>query len=205
MQKILDSRAEAPIARVQDAESTVDVYLLPLDDFPADLASRMADRLSRDLQLRVRASLPMGSADVRTLPGTHQLIAESIIDQAAKVGARLPSRSSHSIVIAMTSRDMNSADHKVRFTFASHDNTKRVAVVSIARMSFAKYPAGLTGKTSASQSDVDMRLYKMLKRAVGESYFGYTRSSNINDVMYSPLMSLNDLDAIGTDFVGKYH
>jgi hypothetical protein len=39
----------------------------------------------------------------------------------------------------------------------------------------------------------------MTKRAIGEMYLGWKRSPNFGDIMYSPLMSLDELDKLGLD------
>ena len=43
------------------------------------------------------------------------------------------------------------------------------------------------------------RLLKMTKRAIGEMYLGWHRSTDPNDVMFAPLMSLDDLDRMGSE------
>ena len=40
----------------------------------------------------------------------------------------------------------------------------------------------------------------MVKKAIGLQYYGYSRTTDLNSVMYSPIMSLDDLDIIGTSF-----
>ena len=44
-------------------------------------------------------------------------------------------------------------------------------------------------------------MYKLIKRAIGEMHLGWRRSTNPDDVMYAPLMGLQDLDRIGTRHV----
>ena len=44
---------------------------------------------------------------------------------------------------------------------------------------------------------VSARLYKLVKRSIGEMRLGWQRSSSRLDIMYSPLMSVQDLDSIG--------
>ena len=38
-----------------------------------------------------------------------------------------------------------------------------------------------------------------MKRAIGEMHFGWKRSSDSKDLMYAPIMSLDDLDHIGLE------
>ena len=45
-----------------------------------------------------------------------------------------------------------------------------------------------------------LRTYKMTKREIGIVHFGYPRSTDVKDLMYSPIMSLEDVDRMGTEF-----
>lgn len=136
----------------------------------------------------------MGTRDLSPFSDVSQYPAEDIIEQANQVGTRLLDRAEHSAFIALTERDINARARQLRFLFAQHDKDKRTSVVSTARMKYG------TATLPATPDQVFMRLYKMTKRSIGEQYFGYSRSGNIKDLMYSPIMSLADIDAIGTDF-----
>jgi hypothetical protein len=75
--------------------------------------------------------------------------------------------------------------------FSSHDSELRASVVSTARMI---EPGDFSQRAASLLAD---RFSKMIRRAIGEIQFGWKRSSNINDVMYSPIMGVDDLDRIG--------
>jgi hypothetical protein len=153
-----------------------DIYLLPVDDFSYEFTDQLARKLSTELNLKVRASLPMGIGDLKDLPNSSQFTNEKFV------------------VIALTTRDINDRSQLLRFLFARNDMSTHTSVISIARM-FATTP-----KVEGTQAQVGLRIYKMVKRAIGEQYFGLPRSTSIADIMYAPIMSLEDIDAMGLDY-----
>jgi predicted Zn-dependent protease len=107
---------------------------------------------------------------------------------------RLPNTNEKFLVIALTTRDINDRSQSLRFLFASNDKMTHTSVISVARM-FASTPT-----VDGTQAQVGLRIYKMVKRAIGEQYFGLPRSASIADIMYAPIMSLEDIDAMGVDY-----
>jgi predicted Zn-dependent protease len=184
----------APQPPAVTPELPVDVYLVPVDDFPFEFTDRLARQLSTDLNLRVRASLPMGIGDIRPLPKHSQLAAEDIIERAHEVGLRLLDADERRVVVALTTRDINDRSQSLRFLFASTNKATHTSVISVARM------LASTPKVEGTQAQAGLRIYKMVKRAIGEQYFGLPRSADISDIMYAPIMSLEDIDAMGTDY-----
>ncbi|WFP50151.1 hypothetical protein PL263_18910 [Methylomonas sp. EFPC3] len=188
---IPDFKPAPPQTKTQPAEKTgpVDVYLLPLDDFSADYAAQMAKTLTKEFGIRVKATLPLGSLRLHAFPGTQQYAAQDIFEQAGTVMRRLPEGGKHTHFVFLTNRDINARDRNFRFQFSFHDRDCRCSVVSAARMH-------QPGDTATSPA-VETRFLKMTKRAIGEMDLGWTRSTDIKDLMYSPIMSLDDLDALG--------
>lgn len=175
-------------------EPPTDVYLLPVNDFPFEFCDQLARRLSAELNVHVRASLPMGIGDLAPLAKDSQLAADDVIARAHEVGLRLPNTNGKLVVIALTTRDINDRSQTLHFLFAKNDQATHTSVISAARM-FASTP-----KAQGTQAQVGLRIYKMVKRAIGEQYFRVPRSADISDVMYTPIMSLEDIDAMGRDF-----
>lgn len=191
----------SPPKTVTAAELTSDVlspaitvYLIPVEPYSFEFANELAHKLSKDLKLNVRASLPMGAKELSPLSGSSQFAADEIIERAHDVAVRLPNKSDRAIAIALTTLDINERSQALRFLFAKSNKFNHTSVISTARM---LYP---TPVATASQEQIKLRVYKMAKRAIGELYFGLARSSNIDDIMYAPIMSLEDIDAIGMDF-----
>ncbi len=98
------------------------------------------------------------------------------------------------IFVVLTRDDLNTEIGGTRFAFAMHFPPQRLSIVSMARLSDA-----FSGKKD-NPAVTKLRLYKMVKKAMGTQYYGYPRSTDLKSVMYSPVMSLVDLDAIGTSF-----
>jgi predicted Zn-dependent protease len=136
----------------------------------------------------------MGDADLLQLPRGDQISANDIVVRAHRIGQRIEPDNNKLVVIALTTRDINDSAQSLRFLFSQNQAESRTAVVSIARMTHA------TSRAEGSQAQIATRIYKMVKRQIGELHFGLKRSSDLSDVMYAPIMSLEDVDAMGSNF-----
>lgn len=171
------------------------VYLIPLDDFSADFTVWLARVLSDELKICVRSSLAMGTGGIAPFAGTNQYPAEDVVIAASDVIARLNENDPKTCYVIITNKDINERSRNFRFVFAWHETPKKVSVVSAARMVFGSQGMPVSNEIIFS------RIYKMTKRAIGEQYFGLARSSDLRDIMYSPIMGLDDLDQIGTNYL----
>ncbi len=167
---------------------------MPMDDFNFPEAALLSKSLSRELGIQVKATLNIGSSGLSPFPGTTQFPAEDIEAIARRAIPNLPDTRPDSAFIVLTQRDINTKDRSLRFNFTVHNKSTRIAIVSSARLVL-----GQSGK--ADLQTIRNRLAKMVKRNIGDVYFGYTRSTDIHDVMYSPIMSLDDVDKMGSDFI----
>lgn len=175
----------------------VPVYLVPLDDFPEELAAALAKSLQNNLGFRVKASVKLPPLTIGTAPGTTQLVSDDILLQGSRASSRLPEASATTYRIFLTTKDINSRSANLRFQFSAHNKTLNCSVVSLARL--FDYVGERPVFTERSVS----RLLKMTKRAIGEMYLGWKRSPDFGDIMYSPLMSLDELDKLGLDHTEK--
>lgn len=171
----------------------VSVYLVPLADFPQDLASSLAKRLQQDLNLRVKASLQLPPLNLSTLPGTNQYVLEDILSLGSAASASFPEAGPTTYRIFLTLRDINSRSGNFRFQFSAHNKSLNCSVISLARL--LEY----TNNQPVFNERASTRLMKMTKRAIGEMRFGWPRSTDRSDLMYSPIMSLDDLDRLGLE------
>lgn len=178
------------VAREQGPDTVV-VYLVPLDDFPEAVASSMARFMSDDMKIWAKATLRLPPADYARLPGSNQLAGEDVIARVQPQLRALPEAAESTYFLLLTTRDINSAAAGQRFHFSMHNRKANTSVVSLARL--FKYAGG----APVVDQQVLLRLYKMTKRAIGEMHLGWKRSSDRQDIMYSPLMGLADLDSIG--------
>jgi predicted Zn-dependent protease len=184
--------APSQTATEQAQRSGVDVYLVPLEGFPEPLANDLANWLRQDTGLNIKCT-PAASCDYAVLtPLRSQYIAESFYDGMNRTAARLPERSRQTAVIFLTEKDIYLESANLRFVFATHRDP-RMSLVATGRFA----PTGVS-------RPADLRLFnertlKLLKRAIGQQYYGYSRSSDPDSLMYSPLMGVPDLDAIRLD------
>ena len=176
---------------VTEETSPISVYFIPLDDFNADYSVFLAQKFSAEFGVKMKSSLPIGSAKLQPFAGTQQYAAENIFALAKPVLERLPDQAPNAFYILLTNRDINSRLRTFRFMFSWHDKDLRTSVISTAR---------LRPESDASPKAAELvagRLNKMIGRAIGEMQFGWQRSTNIDDVMYAPIMSIDDLDRMG--------
>lgn len=170
---------------------SIAVYIVPLDDFPEDAASALARFLQQQLGIRIKASLKLPPLGLSALPGTNQYAVEDILAQGAAASSSLPETSPRTYRLFLTTRDINNRTANFRFQISSHNPGSNCSVLSVARL--LEYPNNKSLFTNLSAS----RLVKMAKRAIGEMTLGWTRTTNPTDLMYAPIMSIDDLDRIG--------
>lgn len=191
MQQPQPVQSSTPPAETKADERDVVVYFLPLDDFNVEASASLARHFSEEFGVRMRSALPMGSRELRPFEGTQQYAAEDILSLAASVLARLPTQAPDASYVILTNRDINARARTFRYMFSWHDSLLRASVVSTARLA---EPGDSSPRAASLLAD---RLGKMVRRAIGELQFGWKRSGNIDDAMYSPLMGIEDLDRIG--------
>ena len=90
--------------------------------------------------------------------------------------------------IVLTDRDINSKSLNFRFQYSMHSPMANTSVLSVARMRYANDGSPATADMVAS------RVAKMLLRIVGEMRLGWKRVNDPTDLMYAPIMSIDDVD-----------
>ena len=95
----------------------------------------------------------------------------------------------------LTTRDINFRSATLRFVFSAHNPEINASVVSLARL----YDY-VDDKPVLTQRSL-LRLLKLAKRAIGEMRLGWKRSSDPGDIMFAPLMSLDDVDRMGINHI----
>lgn len=171
-----------------------DVYLLPLDDFDYRTADQLARILRQELKLRVRATVNVGSGGVEKINNGAQYSAESLLKIGGQAAASLSEKSGKTIFVVLTAHDINSVEGSLRFLFSLNNRGEKIAVLSTARLAIG------IENNAAGMDLFGRRCVKMIKRQVGELYYGYPRSTDISDVMFAPIMSLETIDKMGSEF-----
>ncbi len=166
----------------------VALYVIPTDGMPEDIAAGVARALTKDTGLWVKASLWAPSGIKEPMAGTNQYPAEDYFALGASMSRQLQDAGPRTYFIVLTERDINSRSRNLRFLFASHSPMARTSVLSAARLVYQQ------DGTPAPLELVAARMQKMLMRIVGEMKFGWQRSSDPADLMFAPIMSLDDID-----------
>lgn len=176
----------------------VDIILLPTSDFPQPNAVALAGRLARMTGLRVRAMLAIGEI----APKVGQVDANLAITRTMPVVERLRSRYGDAVVILLTMADINDPGAGTNFLFAQHDLDQRISILSAYRMRDDLLVRWSDALPADEAAPVNQRLIKFLLRSVGEQHYRLPRSTDIRSAMYAPIMSLDDIDAMGTELDG---
>lgn len=178
---------EAPKAQV--ASGLADVYLMPFYGFDESLAWKFANKLSDELGLRVRATTSLPFPKDALDASRKQFIAEKFYEPMARANLRIYDVKPSCVYIGLVRGSIFSHNAGYRFVFALY--SQNMAIVGDAEI-------GALG--TAPDFVYNERMLKILKRAIGKLYYNYRPSSDINSLMYSPLMSVKDLDAIGSNY-----
>jgi len=186
------STAPAPEPKLppEHFSETNDVILLPTEDFQFEFAANLAKVLSNDTGLKIRAMLNLGTSEWKPYTSSVQYDPAKLKDIALPAISQLKKTYGASLCILLTTRDINSATGNLRFVFAESYPQDNVSVISVARMVFVG-----PGQQASAQL-IGERMRKMTLRTIGFQYFRLPRSANPRDLMYSPLMSLEALDAL---------
>jgi len=166
----------------------VSLYVIPTDGFPEQLAANIARALTKDTGIWVKSSLSIPSEINNPMPGTNQYPADDYLMVGLRVAKQLPDVSVRTYFIVLTDRDINSRSQNFRFQYSFHNPMARTSVLSVARLAFDK-----DGST-APIDVISLRTQKMLMRIVGEMKLGWKRTTEPTDLMYTPIMSVEDID-----------
>jgi len=165
-----------------------------MEGVAAEYVSSVQDRLTRETGLTVRATVEAGKSPDMYNTASRQIVSEKIVEAYKDMPERLKPSTPKTAYIILTADDLNQEDRKLRFVFMTTFPAQRMGVISMARMK-DNLNGALVVPTRTKE-----RLYKMAKKAVGILYYGYSRSSDRHSVMFSPVMGLEDLDQVGTDW-----
>jgi len=160
------------------------VVLVPLDDFPAERATAIRDRLSADYGLSITVAPALAVRDATFDPASGQVVAESVVQQ---LGAYHPEWQGGVLVIGLTTTDLR-IDSRPDWRFAfSYRVSDGVAVVSSANMSVL-IDFGEDARWN--------RFGKMVLRQVAFLYYGLRPVEDPTDLLYNSILSTGDVDRI---------
>lgn len=174
-----------PLASPVDA---VHVYVIPTDDISENVAGSIARTLTRESGLWIKATGWTPSGTMEPFAGTNQYAAEDFFPLAPRLARMLRDASPRTYFIILTTRDINARNRNFRFQYSYHNPMANTSVLSIARLRHQ-----MDGSPAPLETVV-ARVTKMLMRIVGEMRMGWKRSGDPSDLMYAPIMSIEDID-----------
>ena len=166
----------------------VGLYVIPTDGVPEQFAAAVARALTKDTGLWVKSSMKVPSDNVEPFAGTNQYPADDYLPFGIRVSKQLQDTTARTYFIVVTDRDINSRSQNFRFQYSFHNPMARTSVLSVARLFYEK------DGSAAPDDVVALRVQKMLLRIVGEMRFGWKRTNDPTDLMYAPIMSIEDID-----------
>ncbi|MFA6172602.1 MAG: hypothetical protein WC334_02020 [Kiritimatiellales bacterium] len=172
-----------------------DVYLIPMYGFPMERANRLEKDIKKELGLSVTVSTHMGYSDSMVNEKQKQYDAGKIAWAARGVIRRLPGDLDNTTFLVLLDRDLNSRPFNLRYNFSAHfDRFGKITPISTTRMD------PVTFNQRPDEELLYSRLKKMAYKSIGIQHYGYDPSSDLDSVMYGPIMSLDDLDRMGSRF-----
>jgi len=166
----------------------VSLYVIPTDGFPEQLAASIARALTKDTGQWVKSSLLIPSGVTDPMPGTNQYPADDYLPFGLLAAKQLRDANARTYFIVLTDRDINSRTQNFRFQYSAHNPMARTSVLSVARLRYEK------DGSVASAEVIGVRTQKMLMRIVGEMKLGWQRTTDPTDLMFTPIMSIDDID-----------
>jgi len=167
----------------------VRVYLVPMEGIPPAYAASIAQHIEFRHKLRTKATTVLGKQPSMFDTEHRQYIANEIAKQADQVIKKPSAPIEQPFIIILTPYDINAQEFNLRFLFAAH--FQGVSVISTARIDPVNY------RLPRNDQLRDARLMKLIDKAIGQQVHRYPISSDRKSVMYGPIMSVDDLDAIG--------
>jgi predicted Zn-dependent protease len=166
----------------------VALYVIPTDGVPEQFSAAVARALTKETGFWVKSTIKVPSEGIEPFAGTNQYPADDYLPIGIRVSKQLQDTTARTYFIVLTDRDIKSRAQNFRFQYSFHNPMARTSVLSVARLFYEK------DGSVAPEDVVALRIQKMLRRIVGEMRFGWKRTSDPTDLMYAPIMSIEDID-----------
>jgi predicted Zn-dependent protease len=188
---LLTGASSAPYDQRTPPPQNYDIVIVPTEEVSGSEITKIAEVVANDTKLRIKVVLPLGTRDWKPYPDRKQYDPGALKTLALPAIERLKKDYGGKVYIVLTGRDLGPADKSLNYVFNMHYFAEKISVVSVVRMLFDEQ-----GK-QATPEVIVTRLRKILLRTIALQYFELQRSTNIEEVTYSPLMSVRDLDKMG--------
>lgn len=196
---ILVIRACLPVkSHLGNTEHTISeqkIVIVPMTGIPMLFLQKLEETLEQQHQTDVLVTTAMGKGVEMLLKNSDQYDATYLANLGLDIGGRIKRK--NAFIIVLTNEDINYSKSGLRYVFSSH--YEGVSVISLARVNPMNFGArvSLIAVPFAQQKILD-RAIKLINKAIGYGLYKYEASSNVSNVMYGPIMSLDDLDQVGS-------
>lgn len=167
------------------------VLLIPLQDFSSATLDSIAINIEEQHYIKVSSYTAMGTDETMYNDQKEQYITENLMLNAAKIMHNNGLQACQKTVLILTNKDINTSSFRLRYVFSSHAHAVCISVISTARINPINY------NSSKNDDLTKSRLNKLINKALGYHLYKLEASSNINSVMYGPILSPMDLDKVG--------
>lgn len=165
-----------------------DIYLVPFYGFTENSAHILARALSKDTGLEVTSTGSIALPEKYFNTERNQYNVDYLNPIVEKSIATLKNPNRNQLFIAIMKQDMYSGSNNWNFSLSSHYNNK-ISIVAAERL--VPYETSNRGEAEKIFGE---RVYKILKRTIGLQYYKYPRKTDRNSVLFSPIMSVTDID-----------
>ena len=167
-----------------------DVYLMPFYGFSESLAAALASKLSKDLNINVRTTTALPIPDGIYNNNREQYDAQGFYKPQINAACTLGDLKKDTVFIGLVHGSIYMPGTPFRFLFAVQFDPKFSVVGDYEMRNIGVHPESL----------YHTRLYKIVKRQIGKTYYNKKPTSIPGSLMKSPLMSTLELDALGMEF-----
>ncbi len=167
----------------------IGLYLIPVFGADSSIVADLEKRIQKQHGIRVKASTEMGLGAEHFDTAHQQFIAEEIAKSASVILNKLRGNSKTPAIVIIPG-DMNDKEFRLRYIFSMHFFNDQLTVMSLARIDPRSY------RQPANHELVLDRATKLINKALGYHMYGYKASSDVGNVMYGPIMGLDDLDRV---------
>jgi len=171
------------------------IVIIPMTGMPMLFLQSLEKTLEQQHQADILVTTAMGKGEEMLLKNSDQYDATYLANLGLDIGKRIKRK--NAFIIVLTNEDINYSKSGLRYVFSSHYDG--VSVISLARVNPINFGANISliEVPIIQQRTLD-RAIKLINKAIGYGLYEYEASSNINNVMYGPIMSLDDLDQVGS-------
>jgi predicted Zn-dependent protease len=171
------------------------IVIMPMAGIPPAFLKALERELEEQHNTDILVTTAMGKGDEMLMPDQGQYDASYLAGLGLEIAKRI--HRENSFLIVLTNEDINYPESGFRYVYSAHYGD--ISVVSLARindMNFGVIPGIIA--VPAMFSKMQERALKLINKAVGYGVYGYEASSNLDSVMYGPIMGPDDLDRVGT-------